>query len=348
MGLNPLNFIGKTTPYDNSGLENLPMKLLQAYQMPMKMEREQQEFDTANALKKAQANYYNKHADYYEKGGPNTGSGALGGIGKDVRDLRDIKDKHGEDSPEYKQALALFDAKTNNKFSPTALAKANKERNEVIEGYRPGTNQREKLTPEEQDELLGQYDLDIQKKGSDSGTRRQALAAVNVLKAFDQTNIDDLVRYSGPAGQAKLLKDKALDLAGSPPPEYVAHMRAVSQAELEAKELRQMLGDSIKENVAKKIEAMMNPSTAFKSPKIAKEQILSLRKTLRSQAENIAASLKSTKPYHLPKGSEASQSQALQTANPDYLESLSPAQIDEMLSKYTPEQIEEAKRKMGL
>jgi hypothetical protein len=59
--LNLPNFLNAPIQkYDNSGLENLPMKLLAAYQMPKKMQNEEEERKLKNQLMEAKAKYYSE------------------------------------------------------------------------------------------------------------------------------------------------------------------------------------------------------------------------------------------------------------------------------------------------
>lgn len=85
---------------DYSGLSNLPMKLLEAYQMPMKMEREKELFDLKKALQQAEIDYKGSMGKYYEgqAGQP------LSPEGKLLQDYNAAMGQSGEQSP---QALAL-------------------------------------------------------------------------------------------------------------------------------------------------------------------------------------------------------------------------------------------------
>lgn len=64
---------------DYSGLTSLPMKLLEAYQMPMKMEREKEMFDLKKALQQAEIDYKGSMGKYYEgqAGQPSSPEGKL-------------------------------------------------------------------------------------------------------------------------------------------------------------------------------------------------------------------------------------------------------------------------------
>jgi hypothetical protein len=85
---------------DYSGLTNLPMKLLEAYQMPMKMEREKEMFDLKKALQQAEIDYKGSMGKYYEgqAGQP------LSPEGKLLQDYNAAMSEKGEQSP---QAMAL-------------------------------------------------------------------------------------------------------------------------------------------------------------------------------------------------------------------------------------------------
>jgi hypothetical protein len=198
---------------------------------------------------------------------------------------------YGEGTPEAQEALQkMFMNKAKGSTGARSeLSKLNQEKMDVQNDPN--------LSDEQKQQRMDQIDLAINKKISDPKLRNQVVAANNLLLAFQRTNIDDLVQYSGPKGQALLKKDEALDLMGNAPPRYLRYLEAKANSELEAKEARAMYGDSIRKENQEQIKKMMNPSGFFKSPQAAKTQLSSIRNTLQETAKNLQGAMKSTAPY---------------------------------------------------
>jgi hypothetical protein len=189
-------------------------------------------------------------------------------------------------------------------YAPSALGKLANELQQVQEGFMPGSNGTVPLSPIQQDELTNYYKMQIQKGSSDSATRTTALRGQNLLKSIDASNIDDLTRYSGPGGAAKLKWEQSKDLTGNASEEYLKHLEAVQAAKLEAKELRQFFGDSITPEVQDAIYAMVNATSLTKSPEAAKRMIQKSRDTIKKQIKTFENGLKNTEAYTTPEPHE--------------------------------------------
>jgi hypothetical protein len=177
------------------------------------------------------------------------------------------------------------------------LGKLILQQQEIKEGFAPGTNREISLTPEEQEYFLGQNELAIQKLGSDSQTRQRALFAKNLVKSIDSTDIDALTQYSGIPGAAKLAKEEAKNALGKPSEDYLKYTEALTAAKLEAKELRQFLGESITPSVSEAIETLVNPTGLRMSPAAAKRKIEKSREIIKKQLDTYQKALLSAAPY---------------------------------------------------
>jgi len=191
-------------------------------------------------------------------------------------------------------------------YAPSGLAKLMLERNDVEEGFLPGSNRSIELTPEQQEEYMGRLDLQIQKTSTDVKTRDKSLQASNLQKSMDALNTDDITRYSGPKGAIKLKYEQAKDLAGNPSEEYLRYKEALIASEYETSELRQFFGDSITPQVREHLQMLSNPSALNLSPEAARKQIEKSRAIIAKQLKTYTESLKSTKPY---KGKEEVEEQ---------------------------------------
>ncbi len=286
MALNLPNFLSAPIVRSiNPGLEGMFSGGVQAYQQGQKHREMMQEQAMKNALlqqyggrekeagiglKEAQTDFYRNPAQHM------------------TPQQKIAMDLAGGDPAKYNAFLEKLSQKPSS-GSRSELTKLNQEKQDIQNDPN--------LSEEQKQERLGQIDLVINKKISDPKLRNQVLAANNLLLAFQRTNIDDLVQYSGPKGQALLKKDEAMDLMGNAPPRYLKYLEAKSNSELEAKEARAMYGDSIGKENQEKIKKMMNPSGLFKSPQAAKTQLSAIRNTLQETAKNLQGSMKSTAPY---------------------------------------------------
>jgi hypothetical protein len=287
----------------NPGLEDMFSGGVQAYQQGQKHREMMQEQALKNALlqqyggREKEAGIQEKlaHADYYRNP-----------FNFMTNEQKLANAAFGEGSTDAQEALQqLF---RNKARAPTGarseLSKLNQEKAEIANDPT--------LTDQEKQQRMDQIDLAINKKINSPKLLGQITAADNLLLAFERTNIDDLVRYSGPKGQTKLKLHEAMDLAGQAPEEYYKYLEAKSNAEIEAKEARAMFGDSIRKENQEQLKKIMNPSGLFKSPEAAKRQLSSIRKTFEETARNLKKTSQSGASYKNP---EMGQRMPAQGAN---------------------------------
>lgn len=179
-------------------------------------------------------------------------------------------------------------------YAPSPIGKLYNERAAAIEMYGPDSPQAKS------------YDLVIQKAQSDAGQRKSALNFGNVIQSIENANVDDLVRYSGPKGYAKLKVEEAKDLAGNPSEEYIRYKEAQKIIGIEAQELRQALGTSITKSMDTALRDLVNPTGIRTSPETAKRMILKARALIKKQGETLQKSLISTDPFKQPDGNQNS------------------------------------------
>lgn len=211
-------------------------------------------------------------------------------IGASIYDINRLQEQ-GLISPQQAQVYqqSLLAKNQGRGTSKSELSKYNAEKQEIMNDP--------DLSEEEKQQRIDEIDLAIQKKIASPQAANQSLAASNLLLALDRTNLDDLTRYSGVQGQLKLKLHQAMDLMGNAPDEYIRYLKALTNAELEAKEARAMYADSIRKEVQEKLENMTNPSSWGKSPEAAKAKIQAFREILREQAKNYQKALRSTSAY---------------------------------------------------
>ena len=144
---------------------------------------------------------------------------------------------------------------------------------------------------------MGRYDLALQKQTTDPSTRQRSLFASNLNKAFERTNLDDLTQFSGVKGRIKLAKESALDSVGESSEEYKKYKEALTASKLEAKEIRQALGESITPTIGAQLDILTNPTGIGTSPETAKRQIKKAREILKKQLQTFQGSLRDTSEF---------------------------------------------------
>jgi hypothetical protein len=154
----------------------------------------------------------------------------------------------------------------------TPLGKLYDEAAEVQEGFRPGTNRTEKLTPEEQKDLTDKYKLDINKKTTDSSLRQRAVFGAQLDKTISLIKPEILTQYGGVKGQIKYNNDKLKSAMGSPPPEFLAYEQEVTKATQAAMQLRQYLKETIEKEGKAKLEKLISNDEWYKDPSVALAQ----------------------------------------------------------------------------
>ena len=127
--LNLPNFLNAPIQkYDNSGLENLPMKLLAAYQMPMKMEREKELHDLKKMLGEAEIKYKGQMGDYYAGKGGEPGSPE----GKLLKDFNVSMAENGENDPRTQALRAALERKAQGQGAQVPAQVKGKQMNAMI------------------------------------------------------------------------------------------------------------------------------------------------------------------------------------------------------------------------
>ncbi len=187
---------------------------------------------------------------------------------------------------------------------------------EINDGYLPGSNGQVPLTPEQQEDYRGQVEMQMIKLNSDKSTRDRVLLATNLTKSIENTDIDDLVQYSGAKGAAELAYEQSKDALGMGSPKYQRYQEAVTGVGLEAKELRQFLGASITPEMDRQLNFLTNPTSWSKSPETAKKQIQKSRDIILKQMKTFQGALKSPEAYKYQYSSPEEMSGALTQSAP--------------------------------
>lgn len=234
--------------------------------------------------------------------------GNLSGIAKEAYGLAQIT---GQDPKEIAQKLyqnKLDQAQALNEYRQSLiqtapkrvssqLAKIEQEKQEVAQGFAPGTNGAIKLTSDQQQDLLGKYNLQQQKMVTDYQTRQKTLSATNIDKTIESINPDSLVRYAGIVGSGAKTWEQTKAPFNQESKEYKNYTNDVKKVKLLAHQIRQFYGDSIQPAMTQAIEDMVNPATWKNNPELAKSNYNAIIDILKQETGTYRSALKNIKSY---------------------------------------------------
>ena len=239
--------------------------------------------------------------------------GQLTGSAKEAYALEMMKQQLGEDSPAYQNAKRAYDLSlesqqglndyrkslmgTADKRASTEMGKLEQEQHEVDQGFMPGTNGQVRLSPEQQEELSGKYELQKQKLSSDIDTRKKSLFATNIDKTLDNINVKDLTQFGGLAGGIVKKMQEGMALTGNENESYRRYHDSLTAAKLLAKQVRQFYGDSITPGVQEQLGQLTNPSSWTNNPEIATRKFNQFKKILKQETQTYRDATKNTKVF---------------------------------------------------
>lgn len=242
----------------------------------------------------------------------------LMGPAREAYSLKILEDQLGKDNPAVQQAKQQYDLQQQSqqglnsyrqgltesmtKRSASSLGKLAQEEQDVIDGFEPNTNRQHEVSPDRQEELLGQYALAKQKIATDADTRKKTLFASNLDKTIDSINKKDLTRFAGLSGAIKLKTQEAKAAAnpGSESEDYRRYLESANKAQLLAKQVRQFYGDSIQPAMLEQIQKLTNPATWRSNPEIATRLFDSFTGLLKQETGTYRGALKNKKEYEAP------------------------------------------------
>lgn len=244
----------------------------------------------------------------------------LTGLPQEYASYDALERRHGKDHPLVQQTKRALDARleaqeqmtknrekyleTADKRASTALGKAQQELEEARAGFLPGTNGTVQLTPEQQQAVVQQYELKIQKEVSDQDSRKRALFASNIDKTIKQIDVDSLVQYSGAMGAINKKLEQGKALTGNESEEYAKYLENLTAVETLAMQVRQFYGESITPSAKKAIDDLVNPATWASNPRLAKRQFEKIKDILELETETFRGALQGTGEFKQQKKSE--------------------------------------------
>lgn len=183
------------------------------------------------------------------------------------------------------------------KRNATSQGKLLQELAEVNAGFRPGSDYRQPLSPEEQAMLRGQYELALLNKNTDTNTRTRTLLASNIDKTLESFDVKDLVRYAGPAGTIAKKIEQGKALSGKESEEFAKYEEALTSVDLLASQIRQFYGDSVTASMRKHLEEITNPATWANNPRLAERKFNQLKEILHAETSTYRNALKGTSEF---------------------------------------------------
>lgn len=239
----------------------------------------------------------------------------LAGPAREAYSLEILKNQLGEDSPAYQGAKQQYELQQQTqqglndyrqgltdtilKRTSSNIGKLGQEQADVEAGFEPNTNRLHQISPDRQQELLGQYALAKQKAVTDTDTRKKTLFASNIDKTIDSIDKKDLTRYAGLKGLAELKNQEAKSILkpGSESEDYKKYLESSNKAQLLAKQVRQFYGDSIQPAILQQLQKLSNPATWRNNPEIAGRLFDSFTNLLKQETGTYRGALKGLKEF---------------------------------------------------
>ncbi len=306
MAFTPINFLNARTT-SSGGIGDVLGDLLRGYQtskVPGQMRQEEERQAAAIRLQEAMA----------EKERTYGGLSALSGPARDYQSLVIAENMYGRDHPIVQQIRSALEQQSQhksdlhdyysimNRSAPqrhaTGAAKTNLEIEDLKAGFLPGTNRSVPLNEQQLEKLSGQYGLDVLKRTTDPFTRRSLEQANNVHRTLETLNVDDLTRYSGVIGAIEKKLEEGKSITNAESEQFKKYHEAETSAKSLAKQIRQLLGDSVTVTAQGALDALANPSSLKLSPEVAKRKFNQYVKILENEIDTFRKSAKSPEVFY--------------------------------------------------
>ena len=257
----------------------------------------------SNKLKHAQAQREQKMAEL-----PFGGANVPGAAGQ-VVGLEMIRQLYGVTSPQYQMAEKAFQLSQSSEGSrinyqnaltgslplryTTPEGKGFIEQSNVSQGASPaGTPGGQSVVPGAPpykspygtpEEASNQYELERTKHNVPATTLNKSLMGSNAEQTLQNIDVNALTGYSGIMGAGKLLRDTTKAQMGMASPEFTKYQQALTNANLLAKQYRQMMGDSITPTNQEALNFLTNPTSWVLHPNVAKAKFNTFAETLKRE-----------------------------------------------------------------
>lgn len=244
--------------------------------------------------------------------------------------LRDTRLKNDESLIKSRDALTESMSFRNS----STLGKTILEQKDVEDGFVPGTNRTQRLTPAQQQQLSGQYGNKRLKETTDAGDRERAGYAGNLDGIRKSINIPSLTRFSGPEGAANLAKARAQSAKGVPSKELEDYEKQITRVQAFAKEYRRLNKDSVTDSNQKNLAYLVNPTNWYTHPDVAAAKLEAFFEISDRESENVKEKLKG--PSQITGGDPFSKALKQNSSKSDF-SNLSISDMDEKIAQLRAE-----------
>lgn len=212
---------------------------------------------------------------------------------KDLLEKKEIGNRNTESNIDFRNKLVA----TMDKGKATGIGKLGLELDEINNGTKPGSNGEIKLTPNEQKQMQGQWELKIQKETAQPDVLKRNLFASNIEKTLETFDPKDLFQYGGLQGQALLKIDQAKSAIGKPSDSFIKYEAAKTAVDVLADQVRQFYGTSITKGVRDDLKHLTNPSNWINNPTVSLAKYNSLKNILTKEMQTYRGAGESTAEY---------------------------------------------------
>jgi len=276
-------------PLVDNGLGDLVGNALKAYKGAREEREAPRNNELANSLKEAQARLAGAQAKSEEQWG---GLSKLSGPAAQAASYHKLLEIYGPDHPLVIMAKERLDSQLAHERATTANSemltntaafrfssapiKQEIERRQIEDGIMPGTDGKEKLSPEEATKLGNYVDLLQFKKITDTGQRSKLIAGAQAHITLDKIDPNKAFVYSGIAGNVQKKIDQGKTLTGDEVEKYREFEEQMSNLKFFRHQLRTFYGESITPSASKDLDMLINPNSWFKTPDVAKAKFKAL------------------------------------------------------------------------
>lgn len=196
------------------------------------------------------------------------------------------------EAPIVRSILQNYGANQPNQVSPYNDGEKNINENQnnqdIQNNYNPEGNE---------DDISNAYQLSRQKQTTDLDTRKRNLFASNIDKTTKYINPEHLFSYSGIGGHIKKAIDYGNASQNKPSERFQNYQKALTAAQLLAKQTRQFYGASITPQMDKQLNELVNPESWILDKDTAIKKYHQLMDILKNETGTYRQALKSRKAY---------------------------------------------------
>lgn len=228
---------------------------------------------------------------------PMIGNG-LTGPAAQIQGLNYIKQQYGVNSPEYQNAMKLFNSQLN-----LANERANYFGSNTQYKNLPNIVKLQMAQKAAQGNptAVSQDQGAIQKAVGTTANLNRSTYGDAIRQTLNSIPVNVLQKYSGPNGNAQLIKDRISNLLGYAPPSYNTYQTFMnSTMPLLKGQMTKFYGGSVQPEAQKELDNLANPTNWQSNPQIVKQSLQNLQNIFNKEAKTFSQAANTGAPAYKP------------------------------------------------